>query len=162
MNRATRIALVALAVLVVGFVATWLTIPDSSGGKVSPPASLFSHGLVRERCVSERRTNAGPNVILSECVRHEQTGDVRNVSALRQRIFVVYGGTAAVVVLLAIALGAGRRPQGKSRWSTPSRVMSPKVTQGLRGRSPSAPLSPRSSLASGLPARRACTRADPR
>jgi hypothetical protein len=99
-----RVALVLLALIVAAFVATWLSIPAPEPGhawaysrNISPPAHWFLGGL-------ETRGEAG--------IKHVFLHD------LRERIAVVYGGAAVVLVLVGLAVGAGRRTaQRPSEWA---------------------------------------------
>ena len=102
MNRALTFTLVALAVVVALFVATWFTIPSGrfeveltgntfDTNRISYPARLFRTGL---------STDSG--------FRGIQGVDLHT---LRTRVVVFYGGLAVVVVLLGAAFGAFRKTQ---------------------------------------------------
>jgi hypothetical protein len=88
MNKARRITLFALALLVVAFVACSVTIPSSVYDRPQWPASLFANGLT-SRPVNGLRDHH-PDV-------------------LERRIRLGFGGAATVVILVGLALGAGRR-----------------------------------------------------
>jgi hypothetical protein len=109
-SRAIAFTLVALAVVTVAFVATWLTIPPGrfeeknlttgrNDRRVPYPARLFRIGFVQrgQRCAS---TNP------DQC-RGDATFEVRFVDlhALRSRVAVFYGGLAWAVALMGLALG---------------------------------------------------------
>lgn len=117
MNRSTVFTLLALAVVVIATVATWLTIPsgryeekDLTAGRwntsqIAYPARLFRPGLPkRERvCSDPFRSPADPGcpgVIVLQRV---------DLHALKQRVVVAYGGLAVAVVLVGLAFGALRR-----------------------------------------------------
>lgn len=108
MNRATRIALVALAVLIFAFVATWVTIPNKERRvgtlSIAYPARVFAVGMLTSTCTSafvgRRCTRFRHNVIRRS-----------DISALERRVKAIFGGAAAVVALVGVALGAGRRPR---------------------------------------------------
>lgn len=85
--------LLFLAVLIVAFAATWLTLPGAPGKKVSPPASLFARGI------TQRGGYLGFYRRMHSARLHE----------VKQRIVVVYGGAAAVVILVGLAFGAAHR-----------------------------------------------------
>jgi hypothetical protein len=95
--RAFRITLLALALLVVAFVATWATIPNKEGGRgvydVGLPARVFLGGL-------KETTNVHGEPLIAR----------QNIDALERRVVVFFGGAAAVVVLLGLAFGVRRRP----------------------------------------------------
>jgi hypothetical protein len=123
MNRALRFMLLGLAVVVVVFAVTWVTIPNNGGTSVngqrltgSPdvplPASLFIGGLGSPKygCLRyEPYADVG-----RVCV---QRGDVRvgvdltdsDLDALKVRVGIVYGAIVVVIILVALAFGAGRR-----------------------------------------------------
>jgi hypothetical protein len=118
MNRALAFTLLALAAVVVAFVATWLTIPSGryeqknlttgqwESGRITYPARLFRAGLVErevEPCVATREDpfhnfDCGINVF--------RRVDLHTV---RQRVVIAYGGLAVVVILVGVAFGALRR-----------------------------------------------------
>lgn len=115
MTRARRVVLLVLALLVVVFVATWLTIPNKSRRvgtqAVDYPARAFAVGLMTKegrllctrfsagRCVRRYRVNARDVIRRSD------------IPALERRVKVGFGGAAAVVVLVGLAFGAASRPQ---------------------------------------------------
>ncbi len=111
MNRSLQITLLALAALVVAFVATWLTMPQRAGS-VDYPARLFGRGVTHTtygRCIRY----AGQRT----CQQFEVTGrnviGRRDVSTLERRVKVIFGGAAAVIVLVGVAFGAlPRRKSG--------------------------------------------------
>ena len=103
-NPARFVTLIALVVVIVLGVATWLTIPpgrfetrNSTTGRwetsrVDYPARLFRRGLV-ERVQDFSRSDVYRRV---------------DLDALRTRVEVVYGALAAVIVLAGLAFGAAR------------------------------------------------------
>ena len=108
--------LLALAALVVAFIAVWLTIPagryeskNLTTGRwettqIGYPAKLLRHGL-RGRDVSCRsRSVTDPN----RCVGAETVRLRTDLDALRSRTLVVFGALAAVIVLIGVASGALR------------------------------------------------------
>ena len=108
---ARTFTLLALVVLVVAFAATWLTLPvDALDDDASPPASFFLVGLgSRETCLRYGEGIPGNRACLE---RSRQAGvdlNQNDLEALRARVTVVYASAAAVVVLLGLAFGAGRR-----------------------------------------------------
>lgn len=113
MNRAARAMFLVLAALVVAFAATWVTLPQSSLAKVKPPASLFAVGGLAERTYTETciRWRPKPGADFNECAEYGErpSGHLVDKDALRRRVLGVYGGGAAVVVLVGLGLGAGRR-----------------------------------------------------
>lgn len=99
--------LLALAALVIAFVATWVTVPSDRYAAVDPPASLFKRGLTGaddQLCINFE--GKYPNL---KCLRYVPTGVFVNTRKLEQRIRYVFGGAAAAVVLVGLAFGAGRR-----------------------------------------------------
>ena len=122
MNRALTFTLLALAVVVVAFVATWFTIPAGSieeknlttgvwdTKRVGYPARLFRVGLAERDVEPCRATPDDPFGNLN-CDTHV----LRRVDlhTLRTRVVVFYGGLAVVVILVGAAFGAFRRkPSG--------------------------------------------------
>jgi hypothetical protein len=123
-SRALRATCLVLAVLVGLFAATWLSLPRQGlpvdAGSISFPASLFAKGL------DEAETRTVPNAsdpdcfgakagdlgFPASCSTHEvPTGrDVLLPDDLKQRVIVIFGAAALVVVLLGVALGAAKRP----------------------------------------------------
>ena len=109
-NRAAVVSLTlfALALVVMAFTATWLTIPTgrlethnlATGeweNRIAYPAKLFRVGL-RER--SEPQEPTGGAVPVDSAVR--LTVDL---DAMKERVLVFYAGLAAVVLLLGGAFG---------------------------------------------------------
>jgi hypothetical protein len=137
MNRALRITLLALAALVVLFVVTRVSVPSDTSSDVPPPASLFMAGLGSpvhgcdeygtraEQIARENAQNPGGSysVLMPGADPKERACLIANTSvvgatlgsedldALRTRIGVIFGGAAAVVILVGIAFGAARRKQ---------------------------------------------------
>jgi len=116
-NRPASLTLLALAALLIAFIAVWLTIPAGryesknlttgrwETSQVAYPARLLRLGL-RSRdatCVSPSANN--PNV----CVGAARIVRLRtDLDALRSRTLVVFGALAAVIVLVGVASGALR------------------------------------------------------
>ena len=113
MNVALRLMLIGLALVVVLFAVTWTSIPSGATDEVAPPASLFIRGLGDKTfgCLSYGTSfNSGQRVCTARgdvLVGRALTDD--DVDALKTRVFVLYGSIAAVIVLLGLAFGAGRR-----------------------------------------------------
>jgi hypothetical protein len=115
MKRTLMVTLLALAVIVVGFVTTWLTIPAGAWEtknlttgewetkRVGNPARLFRSGLVaRERnCPYNTQYHPG-------CVGDTVTESV-SLRTLKTRVGEFYGGLAVIVTLVALAFGDLRR-----------------------------------------------------
>ena len=113
MKRARLFTLLALAVIVVAFAATWLTVPGGryelrnlttgrwESGRIAYPARLFRFGLsMRYRLCAVATTQ--------ECRRETVYRRVK-LDEVKTRIFIVYGSAAAVVALVGLAFGAARR-----------------------------------------------------
>jgi hypothetical protein len=124
LNRARTVTLLALVVVVVAFVATWLTIPggryeqkDLTRGywetnRIVFPAKLFRVGLV-ERVVESCKNPPGDPF---SCLRYSEIVYHRvDLHTLRQRVEVVYGGLAVAIVLVGLALGGARRSEPARR-----------------------------------------------
>ena len=115
-NRPASLTLLALAVLLIAFIAVWLTIPAGryesknlttgqwETSQVGYPAKLLRHGL-RSRDVS-CLTRPGSNQSL--CVGAVTIRLQTDLDALRSRALVVFGALAAVIVLIGVAAGALR------------------------------------------------------
>jgi hypothetical protein len=120
--RALAFTLLAVALVVVAFVATWLTIPGGhyelrnltqggwETGRITYPARLFRPGLSqRLLCESIGIGRAGEfNGEQAGCV----AGDIYravDLSTVKHRVFIAYGGLVAVIVLIGAAFGALRR-----------------------------------------------------
>ena len=108
MNRASIVSLtlLALAVVVIAFTATWLTIPSGKlethnlatgewDNRLAYPAKLFRVGL-RERDEPSDPTGGPADSAVRLTV---------DLDAVRERVLVFYGGLAAVVVLVGGAFG---------------------------------------------------------
>jgi hypothetical protein len=104
----TSLTLLVLALVVIAFTATWLTIPSgrfethnlASGeweNRIAYPAKVFRVGL-RKR--SEPTNGTGGAVPADRAVR--LTVDLHT---LRERVLIFYSGLAAVVVLVGAAFG---------------------------------------------------------
>jgi hypothetical protein len=96
MNRARQVTLIALAALVVMFVATWLTIPNKARRvgtlEVGYPARAFAVGLMLERC-------AVPPVG-SSCATRDEVIRRTDIPALERRVKVLFGGPCPVAIVL--------------------------------------------------------------
>ena len=117
MNRALRFTLLGLAAVVVLFAVTWFSLPGSACDNVSPPASLFMPGLDYTRggtgtvtTYGGSKNGYGAHHITTQVITpgrpHESCV---HLHALKSRIVVFYGSAAAVIVLVGLAFGAGRR-----------------------------------------------------
>lgn len=116
MNRPASLTLLALAVLLIAFIAVWVTIPAGryesknlttgrwETSRVGYPAKLLRHGL-RSRdvsCLPGTGSNSSP------CVGAVTVRLQTDLDALRSRTVVVFGALAAVIVLIGVAAGALR------------------------------------------------------
>lgn len=120
MTRPRQMVLLSLAALVAAFAATWLTLPSKAGQQIDPPASLFSQGLSRKPCVrviEKEASSTSFTVTWREaparrlvCVQYSRVTVVTDVRALRSRVLVVFASAGAIVLLVGIAFGAGKRP----------------------------------------------------
>jgi hypothetical protein len=99
-NRARFFTLLALAVIVIAFAVTWLSIPTTRAAKVPLPASLLLPGITHCLRSSDNECTS---------VSNGGQGYNRHLHDLKQRTVVVYGSLAAVVILVGLAFGAGRR-----------------------------------------------------
>jgi hypothetical protein len=111
--------LLALAAVIVAFVATWLTIPAGQyethslttgtwTNRLPFPAALFRTGIRErdERCITGGRLDPlDPFRATKSCPR---AGTIvllqTDLHALKQRVLVFYGGLAAVVILVGMPL----------------------------------------------------------
>lgn len=120
MSRAFRITLVVLALLVIAFAVTWITLPTESvnslGSKpIKYPARLFAVGILDEttcRGYNGIPVDCGTREYRQGANRRSYTLDRDGVSSLERRVFVTFGAAAVVVVLLAVAFG-WRREDGR-------------------------------------------------
>src|SRR5262245_5297212 len=113
MNRALRFTLLGLAVVVVLFAVTWITLPSSTSDDVTPPASIFARGLTKPKygCLAYGVDQYGGQYCSDVGTIRVGTSlkDDAAADAVRNRILVFYGSLAAVIVLVGLAFGAGRR-----------------------------------------------------
>ena len=116
---------VLLALVVVAFVITWLTIPGGryelknltagrwDSGRVSYPARLFRIGLVeRVECRGEilgADPRTSPPCTFGNVYRRA------DLHTLRQRVVIAYGGLAAAIALVGFGLAALLQPRPKPR-----------------------------------------------
>jgi hypothetical protein len=109
-NRARRFTLLGIAVVVVLFAVTWFSLPANEYGSVHPPASAFVRGLeypaVAPGTVVAEGSRPGGGRILTETTGHPAGV---HLDQLKTRIVIFYGSLAAVIVLVGLAFGAGRR-----------------------------------------------------
>ena len=109
MNRAAIVSLtlLALVLVVIAFVATWLTIPPGKlethnlatgawENRLAYPAKLFRVGL------RERDDPSDPTGLVPADRAVRLTVDL---DAVKSRVLVFYGGLAAVIVLVGAAFG---------------------------------------------------------
>ena len=113
-NLPARLTLLALAALLIVFVATWLTIPSGpyesknlttgrwETAQVQYPARLLRSGLRSRVATCASRTPTNP------CVGAVTVRLQTDLDALRSRALVVFGALAAVIVLVGVAFGALR------------------------------------------------------
>jgi uncharacterized ion transporter superfamily protein YfcC len=113
-NRPASLTLLALAALVIAFLATWLTIPAGryesknlttgrwETSQVAYPAKLLRSGL------RSRETSCASSTPTNPCAGAQTVRLRTDLHALRSRVVVVFGGVAAAVVLVGVALGALR------------------------------------------------------
>jgi hypothetical protein len=122
MNRAWLVTLLALAVVLIALVATWLTIPSgpverknlTSGkwetSRLDYPARLFRTGIVKK----DRNCNGRPVLLpggeIGRSCESQTVYQVVDLHTVRERVVVVYAGLAVVVPLIGVAFGALRRP----------------------------------------------------
>ena len=121
MNPVRMFTLLGLAVIVVAFATTWLTIPTGHSESVSAPASFFIGHLGSTKCLEYSTSGAAgdsPGSAFSQvarivpfpsCLRYARrsegvTLDRADLATLRTRVKVIYGSTAAVVLLVGLAL----------------------------------------------------------
>jgi hypothetical protein len=142
-NRALTWTLLALAVVVVLFVATWLTIPGGKyeqrnltagrwdTGKITYPARLFRPGLVQRAAFCKRYAQV--NVCASQIVYHRV-----DLHTVKQRVLITFGGLALAVILVGVAFGAlGRKPPPRSEWTAvPRQRRRPRPGHHPRARRP--------------------------
>lgn len=99
--------LLALAALVVTFVATWVTMPSRSEERVARPASFFATGIADYVPAAPTFTATDPGG--NEQIIANPAHHTVDVEALERRVVAIFGGAAAVIALVGIAFGAGRR-----------------------------------------------------
>jgi hypothetical protein len=121
MNWARTFTLLALAVVVGLFVATWFTIPSgrfeqknlTSGYWLTPrigyPARLFRAGLAeREEDFACARSASNSAFCLGAPRRLAVIRQV-DLHTVRQRVLIAFGALAVVIILVGVAFGALRR-----------------------------------------------------
>jgi hypothetical protein len=113
-NRPARVTLLALAALIIVFMATWLTIPSGQyesknlttgrweTGQVEYPAKLLRSGLRSREASCAFRTADNP------CAGARTVRLRTDLDALRSRVVVVFASLAAVIVLAGVSFGALR------------------------------------------------------
>ena len=113
-NRPARLTLLALAVLVIVFLATWLTIPSGQyesknlttgrweTDRVEYPAKLLRSGLRSRETSCANRTSENP------CTGRRTVRLQTDLDALRTRAMILFAGLATVIVLVGVAFGALR------------------------------------------------------
>jgi hypothetical protein len=104
LNRVRLFTCLALVLVVVAFVAVWLTLPSGHTAvkvsSISYPARLFRYGVEDQR---DCRASSDP---FCDRFVHPHTA---NPETMRNHALVFFGGLAAVVLLLGIAFGAASR-----------------------------------------------------
>jgi uncharacterized ion transporter superfamily protein YfcC len=130
-SRAIGLTLLLLILVYVLFVPTWFTIPAGryevknlttgrwQTNRVTYPARLFRAGLPslqrKKICrqtaqVAVPTVGDGPGQVETRCVRSIETVRRRvDLHTLRERVLIVFGGLAVIVLLVGLALGARRR-----------------------------------------------------
>ena len=105
MNRARKLTLIGLAVVVIAFAATWISV--GIDGKVGFPARFFT---TARDCVPNpsgyRYETTCPKYGYFTSVHLSPYGP--EVTTLKRRIVVFYASAAVVVVLIGVAFGAAR------------------------------------------------------
>lgn len=96
---AVRLTLLALAVLAVALTVTWVQMPTKERQTVAAPASWFAGGLTKHH---------HPRVTWGGGFRVPAYDSV-DVEALRKRVKTIFGGAAAVMVLVGLAFSARSR-----------------------------------------------------
>jgi hypothetical protein len=98
MNRVRLFTCLALVLVVVAFVAVWMTIPSGhrrvKASTVSYPARLFRYGAQTKHYVCCPRATGVQFV---------------DPQKMKNHAIVFFGGLAAVVLLLGVAFGAASR-----------------------------------------------------
>jgi hypothetical protein len=124
-TRAIALILLLLALVVVTFVATWLTIPGGryetknlttgrwETGRITYPARFFRVSLVERDTECARFAPSPPEQLpgstlptreercLSEVIYHRV-----DLHTVRQRVVIAYSGLAVAIILIGLALGA--------------------------------------------------------
>jgi hypothetical protein len=112
-NSALRFTLLALALVVVLFAVTWITLPSDDTDDVTAPASVFTRGLTKAKygCLRYRIDIRGDEYcsMVGQVRVGTSLEDSDAINAARTRVVVFYGSLAVVVVLVGVAFGAGRR-----------------------------------------------------
>jgi uncharacterized ion transporter superfamily protein YfcC len=130
-SRAIGLTLLLLILVYVLFVPTWFTIPAGryevknltngrwQTNRITYPARLFRVGLPslqrKQICrqtaeVPVPTAGGDPRQIETRCVRSIETVRRRvDLHAVRERVLIVYGGLAVIVVLVGLALTTPRR-----------------------------------------------------
>ena len=113
-NRPASLTLFALAVLIVLFLATWLTLPAGryesknlttgrwETSQVAYPAKLLRSGL------RSREASCASSTPTKPCAGAQTVRLRTDLDALRSRVLVLFGGVAAAVILVGVASGALR------------------------------------------------------
>jgi uncharacterized ion transporter superfamily protein YfcC len=135
-SRAIGLTLLLLILVYVLFVPTWFTIPAGryevknlttgrwQTNRITYPARLFRVGLPalqrREICrqtveVAVPTAGDGPPQIETRCVRSIETVRRRvDLHTVRERVLIVYGGLAVIVLLIGLASGALHRSRSRA------------------------------------------------
>lgn len=113
MSRVARAALVLLAFVAISFAATWATLPDR-GQTVALPAALYASGLTHKTsggCAEWSQPYAHEfGSVYRDCLAYAVGPTVvKDPDALRKRAYAAHGAAVAAIVLIGLAIGAGRK-----------------------------------------------------
>ena len=114
MTRALRFTLLGLAVIVVLFAVTYVSAPSGASRDVAAPPSWFMRGLGVPvygclRYGTDLNLPGGKNCIVVGDVLVGRAITAADARALKTRIVIFFACLAAVVILVGLAFGAGRR-----------------------------------------------------
>jgi hypothetical protein len=132
LTRIRLVALLALVFITAGFVATWRTVPHRSRTAatypINYPARLFARDLVQTTRCRKYQSHGNVGYFREDIPKNCGIAPANNpfgirittpnriakyhfmaVTDLEQRVEVIFGGTALVVVLGGLVFGAPRR-----------------------------------------------------